>query len=56
MATPHVSGIAALIKAQNTEWSPMQVREAIENNVDEIGVPVASGGRVNAFKALSGGL
>ena len=54
MAAPHVSGIAALIKAQNMEWSPLQVKEAIENNVDEIGVPVATGGRVNAFKALSG--
>lgn len=29
MACPHVSGIAAMIKSQNPDWSPSAIRSAI---------------------------
>ena len=55
MATPHVSGVAALILAHNPGMTYAEVKATILNSVD----PVASlkgktvtGGRLNAFKAL----
>lgn len=55
MAAPHVSGIAALVKAQNPLLTPVQIKEAIIKTVDTKGSlagKVATGGRVNAFHAL----
>ncbi|MDW7771945.1 MAG: S8 family serine peptidase [Desulfobulbaceae bacterium] len=55
MAAPHVSGIAALVKGENMELSPQQVREIIKNSAEDLPSlidKVYSGGRVNAFDAL----
>jgi subtilisin family serine protease len=34
MATPYVSALAALVFSQHPEWSPAQVRDAIERHAD----------------------
>ena len=55
MAAPHVSGTAALVLAQNPSLTPAQVKSAIEGSVDAkpaLSGKVATGGRVNVFKAL----
>jgi serine protease AprX len=57
MATPHVSGVAALLKSQNPSMSASQIRSRIFNSVDAVSAlagKVASGGRLNAAKALGG--
>ncbi|WP_373840010.1 S8 family serine peptidase [Methanospirillum sp.] len=57
MATPHVSGVAALLKTQNPSMSASQIRNRIFNSVDAVSAlagRVASGGRLNAVKALGG--
>ena len=55
MATPHVTGVAALILAQNPSLTTAQVKSAILDNVDPIpslaGI-TTTGGRLNAAKAL----
>ena len=55
MATPQVSGVAALIVANEPNISVAKLRERILNSVDKIDSlngKVASGGRINAAKAL----
>lgn len=59
MATPHVSGVAALAWSLNPSASVAEIRAAILNNVDPIAAldtsgftPVATGGRLNAHKTL----
>jgi subtilisin family serine protease len=55
MATPHVSGIAALGFSYVPTATYAQVRTAILNGVDvkpQLTVKVATGGRVNALKTL----
>jgi subtilisin family serine protease len=56
MATPHVAGACALVKAANPSLTGAQIKAAILANVD----PVASlagktvtGGRLNVFKAVA---
>ncbi len=39
MATPHVSGLAALIKSQHPDWSPEQIRQVIRQSADDLGSP-----------------
>ena len=39
MASPHVAGVAALIRAQHPEYSPEQVRQVLKNSADDIGAP-----------------
>ena len=55
MATPHVSGVAALVKAVHPEYSPAQVKSAILSSVDPLpslqGLTV-TGGRLNAARAI----
>ncbi len=56
MATPHVSGLAGLIKAFNPALTNLEIKNAILNNVDtksSLTGKVLTGGRINAFKALS---
>ncbi|MCK5643183.1 MAG: S8 family serine peptidase, partial [Gammaproteobacteria bacterium] len=51
MATPIVSGIAGLIKANSSGLTNIQIKSLIESNVDTLGSLaglVATGGRVNA--------
>jgi subtilisin family serine protease len=55
MATPQVSGVAALIVAANPNITVTKLRERLLNSVDKIeslSGKVASGGRINAAKAL----
>jgi thermitase len=56
MATPYVSGVAALIVAQNPTISVEALREKLVNSVDKIDSlkdKIKSGGRINAAKAVS---
>ncbi len=55
MATPYVSGVAALIVANEPNISVEKLREKVLSSVDKIdalGGKTVSGGRINAAKAL----
>ena len=55
MAAPHVSGVAALIKAKSPTFTNANIKTAIMNKVDTkagLSGMLVSGGRVNAFKSL----
>jgi subtilisin family serine protease len=55
MATPHVSGVAALVKAVNPRLSTMQIKNIILNNVDvksSLSGKVNTSGRLNAYTAV----
>jgi large repetitive protein len=55
-ATPHVSGLAALIWSNNPALTHLLVKKIILDNVDQLPSmdgKVLTGGRINAFKALS---
>jgi len=56
MATPHVSGVAALILSQSPNLSVQKLRERLLSSVDKLDNlqgKVSSGGRLNAAKAIS---
>ena len=56
MAAPHVSGVAALVKANSPGFTNLQVRDAVLRSADPVsGLAgnVSTGGRVNANRALS---
>ncbi|WP_084285500.1 S8 family serine peptidase [Solirubrobacter soli] len=57
MATPHVAGVAALIRAQNPGLTVAQARAKLDAAVDDLGPagrdPQFGFGRVNLVKALS---
>ncbi|MFZ5988129.1 MAG: S8 family serine peptidase [Bacillota bacterium] len=56
MATPHVSGAAALLKAYNLNLSTQELKANILNGVDKLAQlsdKTASGGRLNVYKTLS---
>ena len=55
MATPHVSGVAALIKAKHPTYTVAQLKDAILGHTDAVSSlsgRVATGGRLDACKAL----
>lgn len=57
MATPHVSGVAALVLAKTPSLTTAQLKSAILNNVDPIPSLTGNcttGGRLNAAKAVGG--
>jgi thermitase len=57
MATPHVTGVAALVKAAHPGYTAVQIKSAILNGTDKLASlsgKVATGGRLNACKALGG--
>jgi subtilisin family serine protease len=69
MATPHVSGVAGLVKSEHPGYTPLQVKNAIMNSVDtpatlksldvlesgpSSGSFTRTDGRVNANAALTG--
>ena len=56
MASPHVAGVAGLVKAQNPNYTHLQIRNAILNTVDDnssLSGKVVTEGRVNAFNAVT---
>ncbi|MGE5398465.1 MAG: S8 family serine peptidase [Chitinophagales bacterium] len=56
MATPHVSGVAGLVKSLRPDLNNLQIKECILNGVDSVSAlsgRVATGGRLNAQKALN---
>ncbi|MCU1268425.1 MAG: peptidase and in kexin sedolisin [Acidobacteria bacterium] len=57
MASPHVAGLAALIRATHPEFSPEQVRQAIKQSADDIGAAGVDNqfgsGRINAARSLT---
>lgn len=56
MATPHVAGVAGLLLAQDPNLTINEIKWRILNGTDSIGLPVLTGGRLNAYKALHFGL
>lgn len=56
MAAPHVSGVAALVKAQNPNYTHLQIKDAILNTVDKkdpLDEKLITEGRVNAYQAVT---
>ena len=56
MASPHVAGVAGLVKAQNPNYTHLQIRDAIFNTVDSLSSlsgRLSTEGRINAFKAVT---
>jgi len=57
MATPHVSGVAALIKSIHPDWSNEQIRHILRSSATDLGAPgrdeVYGYGKVNAHAALT---
>ena len=55
-ATPHVAGVAALVKAANPRLTAAQVRQLLRLTADDLGAPgwdqYFGWGRVNAFAAV----
>lgn len=55
MATPHVTGLCALVKSKFPVYSYLSIKNSILNNVDHIpslSNKVSTGGRINAYKAV----
>ena len=53
MASPHVAGVAALLRSQDPETSAMAIKAALQTSVDRIDAQADIGtGRINAHKAV----
>lgn len=55
MATPHVSGVAALIKAHASSYTHSQIKSLILNKVDPVSSlsgKTVTGGRLNVYNAI----
>jgi serine protease len=39
MASPHIAGVAALIKSLHPEWDPDQIRQALIDTAEDLGEP-----------------
>jgi PKD repeat protein len=58
MATPFVSGLAALLIAKEPSLTPAKLKARIMDTVDKLpgfAGKTVSGGRINVYKALGGG-
>ncbi|MCS6999042.1 MAG: S8 family serine peptidase, partial [Aquificaceae bacterium] len=57
MAAPHVTGLAALIKAANPNFTYLNIKDRILSTVDQspsLAGKVSTGGKINAYRALGG--
>jgi subtilisin family serine protease len=57
MATPHVTGVAALLKSQNPAYTDGELKPQIlefAESKNSLQGKVATGGRLNAFAAITG--
>jgi len=52
MASPHVAGAAALLLAQDSSLTNMEVKWRLLKGTDPLGLPVLTGGRLNVYNAL----
>jgi subtilisin family serine protease len=52
-ATPHVSGVAALMLAANGSLGPAQIKAMMESTADNISDPNQGFGRLDAYRALA---
>ena len=52
-ATPHVSGVAALMLAAHPGISPSQIKSSLMATADDIGDPNQGAGRLDAYRALA---
>jgi serine protease AprX len=52
MAAPHVAGLVALVMQYHPDWTPLQIKETIKNNADDLSLdPNTQGtGLINAVK------
>ena len=55
MATPHVSGVAALLKQKHPDWNPEEIKEAIISTAESIGMPIEfqGYGKLDAFRVIN---
>lgn len=58
MATPHIAGIAALLKSQHPDWSPFDIKVALSNTAKQLDttrfdVFAQGAGRVQPLKAAT---
>jgi subtilisin family serine protease len=58
MATPHVAGAAALVKALHHDWTPAQIKLALMNNATFLREEIMAdgAGRIDVFAAATGTL
>jgi len=58
MASPHVAGAAALLKALHHDWTPAQIKLALMNNSTFLqdDIMATGAGRIDVFAAASGNL
>jgi len=56
MATPHVTGAAALLKALHHDWTPAQIKQALMNNSTllQTDIMAEGAGRIDAYAAATG--
>ncbi len=55
MATPHVSGVVALLKQANNDLSPLEIKRILSNSAEDLGYTIfdQGAGQVDAAKAIS---
>jgi hypothetical protein len=55
MATPHVTGVCALIKKQHKDWTPEMIKSAIMSTAKDINLDLMTQGSgiVNAYKSVT---
>jgi subtilisin family serine protease len=53
MASPHVAGAAAVLLGDDPTLTPQEIRARLLRGTDPKGFPVATGGRLNLFGALT---